>query len=222
MIVEGFDIRQATINDIPFLAETIIEAEKSGTDILPWSTIFGLSENDTKKYLSDMLSEEIDGCELSVSSFFVAETQGRVVAALSAWIEGIYNKPSAQLKGNLLSYVLPKECIKRALSIHPIIQEINIDYVPGSIQKGAGYVVKEFRNRKLFGILTEGIITHLLKIDPSVSKVYTQIYGCNIPAIKANEKADFKIVMIKESSNEEILDYLPSNKKLLMEKELFR
>lgn len=222
MKIGGFNIRQATTNDIPFLVDTIIEAEKSGTNILTWTTIFGLSEIDIKKYLSDMLMEEIDGCELSVSSFFIAEAEGRVVAALSAWIEGIYNRPSAQLKGNLLSYVLPKECIKRASAIHPIIQEVNIEYIPGSIQKGAGYVVKEFRNRKLFGILTEEIIKHLLKKDPNISQVFTQIYGCNIPAIKANEKVGFRTVMTKESSNKEILRYLPSNKKLLMKRELFR
>ena len=108
------------------------------------------------------------------------------------------------------------------MSIHPIIQEIHIEYIPGSIQKGAGYVVKEFRDKNLFGLLTDEIIKHLLKIRSKVSQAYTQIYGCNIPAIKANEKADFKVVMIKESSNEEILHYLPSNKKLLMKRELFR
>ena len=220
MIKEGFNIRQATKNDIPFLVDTVIEAEKSGTKVLPWSTIFGLSESEARRYLSEMLSEEIDGCELSVSSFLVAEKDGRVVAALSAWIEGLNNTPSSQLKGSLLSYVLPKESIIKASSIHPIIQEINIDYIPGTIQKGAGYVIKEFRNKKLFGILTDEIIRNLLRIDPNVSEVYTQIYECNIPAIKANEKAGFRIILQKESSNSEILNYLPSNKKLLMKKEL--
>ena len=61
-------IRSATIDDISFLVETIIEAEKSGTDRLSYSTVFGLSNEDTHKYLNDMLKEEIDGCELSVSS----------------------------------------------------------------------------------------------------------------------------------------------------------
>lgn len=222
MIEEGFKIRPATKDDIPFLVVTIIEAEKSGTNVLPWSTIFGLSEAETQRYLSEMLSEEIEGCELSVASFLVAEKEGRVVAALSAWIEGLNNAPSSQLKGNLLSYVLPKGSIIKASSIHPIIQEINIDYIPGTIQKGAGYVKNEFRNKKLFGILTDEIIRRLLLIDPNVSEVYTQIYGCNIPAIKANEKAGFRIILQKESSNSEILNYLPSNKKLLMKKELTR
>jgi hypothetical protein len=220
--MEEFTFRTATINDVPFLVETIIEAEKSGSNILSWTTIFGLSESDSKRYLTDMLKEEIDGCELSISSFLVAETNGKVVAALSAWIEGENNESSAFLKGNLLSYILPKDCIQKASLIQPLLQEIHIDYISGSIQKGAGYVAKDYRHKNLFRLLTDEIIGRLLKRYPSVTDAYTQIYGSNIAAIKANEKADFKIVMVKESSNEEILRYVPSNKKVLMKKELFK
>jgi len=220
MTVEGFNIRPATINDIPFLVDTIIEAEKSSADILSWTTIFGLTEEETRGYLSDMLSEEIEGCELSVSSFMVAEQNGQLVAALSAWAEAVDNKPSSSIKGDLLSFVLPKECIQKALKINYLIHEVHIDYIPGSIQKGAGYVIKEFRNRHLFGILTEEIINSILKSYPDISQAYTQIYGSNFAAIKANEKAGFEIVMVKETFDLEILKYLPSNKKLLMKKEL--
>jgi hypothetical protein len=220
--MEEFIFRTATIYDVPFLVETIIEAEKSGSNILSWTTIFGLSESDSKRYLTDMLKEEIDGCELSISSFLVAETKGQVVAALSAWVEGENNESSAFLKGNLLSYVLPKDCIQKASVIQPLLQEIHIDYIPGTIQKGAGYVAKDYRHRDLFRLLTDEIIEKLLKRIPSVTDAYTQIYGSNIAAIKANQKADFKIVMVKESSNEEILRYVPSNKKVLMKKELYK
>jgi len=220
--MEEFIFRTATINDVPFLVETIIEAEKSGSNILSWTTIFGLSESDSKRYLSDMLKEEIDGCELSISSFLVAETKGQVVAALSAWIEGENNESSAFLKGNLLSYILPNDCIQKASVIQPLLQEIHIDYIPGSIQKGAGYVAKDYRHRDLFRLLTDEIIGKLLKRNPSVTDAYTQIYASNIAAIKANQKADFKIVMVKESPNEEILRYVPSNKKVLMKKELYK
>lgn len=220
MIKNGFNIRQATIGDVPFLVDTIIEAEKSGTTILSYSRIFGLSEEVIRKYISDMLYEEVDGCELSISSFFVAEKNGQVVAALSGWVEGKDQISSAELKGNLLNYVLPKESIKKAIAASSFLQEIHIINVPGSIQKGAGYILKDFRNMHLFSMLTNEIIGHLLKTNPEVTQIYTQIYGCNIAAIRANEKSNFEIVMIKESPNEDILNYLPSNKKILMKKEL--
>jgi hypothetical protein len=219
--MNDYNIRKANIHDVPFLVDTIIEAEKSGTDILSYSTIFGLHEEESRKYIADMLLEEVDGCELSLSSFLVAESNGQVVAALSSWVEGMNNIPSSVLKGNLLSYVLPKECLKRVSAINSIVHTIHFDYIPGSMQKGAGYVIEKFRHRNLLGILTNEMIKNLGKSYPNISEVYTQVFGCNIPALKANEKADFKIVMIKESTNKEIFHYLPSNKKILMKKELF-
>lgn len=217
-MTDKFIFRNATINDAPFIVDTIIEAEKSGTDKLSYATIFGLSEEEVRKYLSDMLSEEIDGCELSISSFLIAECNGKTAAALSAWIEGIEGIPSAVLKGNLLNYVLPKKCIERAMTLNAMIREIHVEYLPNTIQIGAGYVASEFRGNKLLGLLNTEIIRRLLQIKPDILTVWAQIFSCNTPSIKTYEKANFIVVTTKESSNNEILNYLPSNKKIVMKK----
>jgi len=219
-MMDEFVYRLAGTGDIPFLVETIIEAEKSGTEILSYTTIFGLTEKEAKGYVAEMLEEEIDGCELSVSSFLVAEQDGEVVAALSSWVEAKEGISSAGLKGNLLGFVLPRESILKAASVSPVVRKIHMDYIPGTIQKGAGYVVKEFRHRNLFGLLTEKLIEHLLKSSPDVTEVYTQVFAGNIPAIKANEKIGFKIVDSIESDDETLLKLLPSNKKYLLKKVL--
>jgi len=215
-----FVFRNASINDVPFLVETIIEAEKSGTDKLSYSTIFGLSEAEVHKYLSAILNEEVDGCELSISSFLIAECEGKVVAALSAWIEGAEGIPSTMLKGNLLSYHLPKKYIERAIRINNIIREIHVEYTPNTIQIGAVYVAIDYRGNNLFRLLYTEMIARLLKIKPEVPTVFVQIFSCNTPSIRAFEKTGFFEVLIKESSREEILQYLPFNKKILMKKEL--
>lgn len=220
MISDGFIIRQATIGDVPFLVDTIVEAEKSGTDKLSYSSIFGLSEDDVKLYLADMLYQGIDGCELSVSSFLVAEKDGRIAAAVSAWIEGSHGVPSSVLKGNLLTNILPRESIEKASLIKLILRDMHIGYIQNSIQIGAGYVAKEFRGNNLLGILNDEIIERLSILKPDVSEVYVQIFSCNSIAININKKSNFKVILIKESLNYEILRYLPSNKKVLMKKEL--
>ncbi len=217
-MMSDFIIRAATVNDAPFLAETIIEAEKSGTDKLSYSTIFGLSEEDVRKYLIEILEEEIDGCELSVSSFIVAESNGRVAAALSAWVEGTEDVPSTLIKGNLLNYTLPKECIERAMSLNKMIRELHVEYLPKTIQIGAGYVAKEFRGNRLLGILNKEIITRLLNENTDVNSVWAQIFSCNVPSLKTYEKAGFKVVGTKESTKTEIENYLPSNKKYILTK----
>jgi hypothetical protein len=219
--MDEFFIRKATLNDVPFLVDTIIEAEKSGTDKLSYSTVFDLSVEEVRKYLADMLKEEVDGCELSISSFLVAEINGQVAAATSAWIEGIDGISSSILKGNLLSYILPKKCIQRATSLSPIIRDLHIEYIPDSIQLGSGYVSETFRGNNLCGLLISKQIEFLSQIRPDISEVFAQIFECNLPSIRMIEKLSFKPVMTKESSNEEVLHYLPFYKKILMKKELF-
>lgn len=220
--MNGFVIRKANVNDISFLVNTIIEAEKSGTDRLSYSTIFGLSEEESKRYINQMLLEEIDGCELSISSFLLAERNGRIAAAVGAWIEGIEGSPSSVLKGNLLSYILPKECLEKALSLNAIIRELHIENIQDTIQIGLVYVSIDYRGMNLAEILINEQIKRLLKIKPDITNVYVQVFADNIRAIKTYEKAKFEIVLVKESSNEKILNYLPSNKKVLMKRKILK
>lgn len=219
--MDGIIIRMAAKSDVAFLVETIIEAEKSGTGKLSYSTVFGLSEKESRKYITEMLLEEVDGCEISISSFIVAEKDGKAIAAVSAWIEGIEGIPSKILKGNLLNFILPKECIERATQLNHILHELHMEYFPGAIQKGAGYVLGRYRGNNLLGLLTDELIKRLLAIKPDIKEVFTQIYGSNFRAINANKKIGFKIVLTKESDNKVISLYLPSTNKVMMKKELY-
>lgn len=218
--MNDFIFRQANTNDIPFLVDTIIEAEKSGTEILSYSTIFGLNENEVRKYIAEMFLEEIDGCELSVSSFLIAEQDGQIAAAVGAWIEGIEGIPSNVLKGNLLNFTLPKKCIDKAFSLNDILRQSHIEYIPNTIQIGVVYVAKQFRGMNLVSSLIDKQLSQLTQNQLSVSESYIQVFGNNLPAIKAYEKANFKVHLIRETHNKEILNYLPSDTKILMKREL--
>lgn len=219
--MEGIEIRNATINDVPFLVDTIIEAEKSGTDKLTYTTIFGLTEEESRKYIADMLLEEVDGCELSISSFLVAQSEGQVVAAVSAWIEGIEGISSTVLKGNLLNFTLPKKCIEKAASLNSILRDLHIEYDPDTIQLGNGHVLKAFRGNNLLGHLITLKMEQLSRMRPDISEAFSQIFECNTPSIRTCEKLNFTRVLLKKSSNEEILRYLPYHSKVQMRKELF-
>jgi hypothetical protein len=219
--MDEFCTRPATTQDVPFLVDTIIEAEKSGTEKLSYSTVFGFSEEEARKYIADMLLEEIDGCELSISSFILAEKDGKIAAAASAWIEGMEGIPSPVLKGNLLTYTLPKECIDKAVTVNRILRDLHFEYTSGTMQLGLVYVSADFRGLNLVELLINRQILHLHEIRPDITEMYVQVFGNNLPAIKAYEKVNFKVAMVKESPNMEILHYLPSNRKILMKKELF-
>ena len=55
-------IRKATLNDVEFIATVIIEAEKSMTNNFGLANFFELSEEDIRKYIIQILEEEVDGC----------------------------------------------------------------------------------------------------------------------------------------------------------------
>jgi hypothetical protein len=174
----------------------------------------------TDMIFRDATSKDIPFLELSVSSFLVLETKGQVVAAVSAWIEGSEGISSSILKGNLLSYTLPKFCIERATSLNPIINDLHIEYAPNSIQLGNGHVLKDFRGNNLLRILMDKKIELLSKIKTDISEAYAQIYACNTPSIRTCERMNFEKILLKESLNKETIKYLPYDKKILMKKEL--
>lgn len=218
--MNSIKIRKANLKDIPFLTKTIIEAEKSGTTILSYSAIFGLNEFEIEMLISKMLSEEIEDCELSISSFLIAEENGITAASLSGWLENASGIPSAVLKGNLLNYFLPRESFEKAAACAKYTKELHIDYVPNSFQIGAGYVAESFRGRQLLGLLTEELINRLTTQYPSANEIYAQIFDCNIPSLKTYQRAGFEIINTKISKEKKITDYLPSSKKILLKKNL--
>lgn len=215
-----FRYRPATAEDIPFLVDTIIEAEKSGTSILTYTTIFGLEESEAKVYIAKMLEEEVDGCELSVSGFILAEIENNIVGAVGAWIEGSEGISSTALKGNLLQYVLPNQCLVKASSLNKIVSDLHIDYIDNTIQIGLVYVAPAARGKGLVSALIDRKIIELRQSSPEIKIAYVQVFGNNIPAIKAYEKAGFKIIHTKEASQKETINYMPHTSKILMQKNI--
>ena len=218
--LDGVCYRGATIKDVYFIVDAIVEAEKSGTDRLSYSAIFGLTEEEVRRYLAIMLSEEIDGCgELSISNYLLAEKGNQLIAASCAWVEGAEGMPTAVLKGNLLIFSLPEKVIERTIRLQKIFHELHFDYKNGAAFMGAGYVVKEFRGNNLLMILKDKQLNYF-RTNPDISEAYVDTFSCSKAALRTNEKLGFQVLRIKESNTTEILNYLPSNKKLLLRKVL--
>ena len=220
MTQQDIMVRTATAEDVPFLVDTIIEAEKSGTTILTYSTIFGLSEEDARKYIANMLLEEVDGCELSISSFLLAEKEGRIAGAVGAWIEGYEGVPSSILKGNLLNYTLPKSCIEKASALNNLVKELHIEYKDHSIQIGLVYVSAAFRGQGLANILIDAQVKQLMELSPGITESFVQVFGNNIAAIRSYEKSGYIVVLEKKSEDSRIIKYFPSSSKVLMKRVL--
>lgn len=217
---EDIIIRSANKQDIDFLVDTIVFAEKSGTDVFGLANLFGCTEEKMRYYIGKMLEEEIDGCEFSISSFVVAEYQGRTVSALGGWIEGQNESglPSAILKSNLVGYCLPVESILKSQSMQIIVGPIQIPRERETYQLEYAYTIPDYRGKGFLGCIFEW---HLKKaLSRGVRKMQLHVFANNIPAIKSYEKLEFKEVGRFVSGHGNTTQYYPSNTILLMERDL--
>ena len=214
----NYKMRKATIKDIPFIVETVIEAEKSGTSKLGLATLFHLKEIEIRKYLTSIFSEEINGCEFSLSSFIVIDFEGQSVAAAGGWIEGKNEDglPSSILKANLLNYYFPKQSLFQMKERIDIISGIQIERECDSYQIEYVYIKPEFRGNGLLKTLIEAHVKQALGCD----KMFVQVFDNNKNAIKAYENVGFKVCQSFRSDHVETKNYLPCDTKLLMIKQL--
>ena len=216
-----YSIRKATLGDVAFIAEVIVGAEKSMTDKLGLGTIFDLSEERLKQLLISMLEEEVDGCEFSLSSFFVTLNKGKTVAAMGGWLEGYYdNIPSSLIKSNLISYFFSREKILKAQEKSEIIKGLQLEREKGTYQLEYVYVDPDHRGKELTKYLQEAHFAYAKQLYPGIKKVQAQEFESNLSSIRTLEKAGFKLAKKHVSYDENILNYLPFNVKVLMEKSI--
>ena len=213
-------IRPATLNDVDFIVTTIIEAEKSSTDKIGPANYFEISEEDYRKYLIQMLEEKIDGCEISISSYVIAEYEGEVVAARGGWLEGDNedNNSSAVLKSNIFTYILPKENLLKGQSKHEIVKDIMIEREMGAFQFENSYTIPAFRGLHILGELDKYMIQ--LAIQKGAKKIQTFLCKNNDKSIKARLRSGFCVVRSYTSHHPLIKDYYPDDTLLLMERDL--
>lgn len=213
-------IRPATINDVEFIATTIIEAEKSSTDKIGPANYFEISESDYRNYLIQMLEEEIDGCEISITSFVVAEYNGEIVAARGGWLEGENedNASSSMLKSNLFAFVLPKENLMKGQNKYDIVKDILIEREMGTYQLENSFTKPEFRGHHIMAKLDAYHID--IAIRKGVKKIQAHVSKDNEKSLKACERSGFHIVRYYTSTHPQVKEYYPDDTMILLEREL--
>lgn len=213
-------IRKASIGDVEFLADVIIGAEKSFTNNLGLAKFFDLSEEKVRELIIAMLNEEVDGCEFSISSFFIAWCGDKAVGAVGGWPEGYYDGVSSNmLKSNLISFIFPKENVAKAQAKMEMIKEmLQIERPPGTYQIEYGYVDNEHRGKRITDRLMDAHRAHAKELDPNITLMQVSCFETNQTSIKMHMKNGFEIIKKYVCDNEEIFNYMPHNVKVLLER----
>lgn len=224
---EEIKIRRATLNDVDFLVDTIVAAEKSGTDNFGLAKLFELSEGEMRTYIKAMLEEEVDGCEFSVSSFLVADHQGKAVSAFAGWVEGQNEDgmSSALLKSNLIGYCLPMENVMKSQSKSDIVRPLQIEREEGTYQLEYSYTLPEYRGK---GIMKDIINMHIVDYQQNthphhhqeggIRKIQVHVFANNEAAIGTYKRCGFEITKEYNLNNQLVEQYFPYHTILLMER----
>ena len=217
---EKLIIRPASIRDIDFVVTTIIEAEKSSTDRIGPANYFEISEDDYRKYLHQMLEEEIDGCEISINNFVVAEYEGETVAARGGWLEGDNEEglPSSMIKSNLFAYFLPTEKLLKGKNKYDIVKGLMIEREMGTYQLEFSYTKPEFRGYHIMAMLDA---YHINKAkEKGAKKIQVHVSKGNAKALKARERSGFHAVGYFTSNHPQVKEYYPDDTIVLFEREV--
>lgn len=217
---EEITIRRATLDDVDFLVDTIVAAEKSGTDNFGLAKLFELSECEMRTYIKAMLEEEIDGCEFSISSFLVGEHHGKVVSAFAGWVEGQNEDelPSAILKSNLIGYCLPVENVLKSQSKSDIVKPLQIKREEGTYQLEYSFTKPDYQGKGIMGAIIDAHVQQAFSLG--VKKMQVHVFENNPAAIRTYEKKGFKVTGRFESGHPLTSYYFPFNVELLMEQKL--
>lgn len=211
-------IRSAVLGDIDFLVETVIQAEKSSSGMCGMANYFEVTEDELRNYIKQAFEEEVDGCELSVSSFLVVEYEGKVVAAMGGWLEGDNedNMPSSLLKSNLLMYVIPRDKVLKSQKNAVVIKDLNVEKEKGAYQLEYSYILPEHRGQFLLQDLTDAHLTRAKAL--SAQKIQGHAFEANKIILLINKSMGFKITKKYVSKHPMILKFYPYDTIVLMEK----
>ncbi len=215
--MEDIQLRWATLADIPLIVETIIASEKSGTDILPLATMFGITEEVVRECLVQILEEEEPGCEFSLSSYVVAEQNGVAGAALGGWYDDL-ERPSSIIKANLVGYYFPRESFDTLRSNAAVVADTLIKREPGSYQFENMIVGEQFRGKGMVKRLTDFHVANAHANHPLARKIQGQVFVHNEAALHAHSKNGFVQIKIYTSANPKVETLLPNKSKVLIEK----
>lgn len=210
-------IRQATADDKDFIITTIIEAEKSGSDVISYCAIFGITTEELRQVFHNILDENIPGQELCIDSFLIAEDDGEYAGALAGWIEGLDGMSANMIKSNLLMYYMNREAMMQAMPAMKLIGEVSIERENGVLQIESGYVVPAHRGKRIFALLTEAHIKRWQERGETFSRAHIMMMGNNTGAKILYEKMGFREANRKTLNSPIITTLLPGDTKLLME-----
>ncbi|HBG70178.1 MAG: hypothetical protein A2W93_10600 [Bacteroidetes bacterium GWF2_43_63] len=213
----NYTIRRAKESDYRFLAEAILKADigSTGTNT-SYAALFGISYEQARDAIEAMMPEEVEGCEFSPFHFLVAEYEGKPVACISAWIEGLDGVSSWMVRSVLMQQYYPKGALEFVQNQKHITDKMMVHRTDGDLQFESAFVAEEHRGKGLITKLFKAHVAKYLLQQYPVSNAELMTYIENKTAIHAYEKMGFTITERTYCDDPDVLKYFPGAGMLLM------
>ncbi|MCL5029597.1 MAG: hypothetical protein M1480_11355 [Bacteroidetes bacterium] len=215
-MIENLSIRQATFEDINFIIETIIEADKSSTDKISICNIFSLTKDEYKELLRNILLSGFENNEFSLKGFLIIKNKSNKFGALCSWVEGIDGIANNIISSNLILSFINRERLNNIKENMHLANSLSLDREQNVIQFEYGYVIENQRRKKIFTtLIVESIRKHFN--SGHQAKVQTILYRDNYKSFLAFEKLGFKVKAERKNEDSDIYKIFSYNSKVLME-----
>jgi translation initiation factor 4G len=208
--------RRATPDDVPFIVECLLASESSGTDVISYQRIFGLSEPELRTFFVQLAGEEVSGNEFSYVNYWIAHSYNTPIAGTAAWIEAADGMASNTIKTQLLSYFLGAERFLAAKSKLEKVAAIDIERAPGTLQLDSIAVRPSYRGQGVLQALIAHVLHHFKTHHPKVNEAQILLMAENVSARRAYEKSGFVVQQSTRSKDPEVPKLVPGTGRILM------
>lgn len=204
-------VREANADDAEFMAQVVLEAEATGSEITSYRKMFDLPKAQLIAAFSNGLKNSPPGHALSLHNFFIVEVNGKPAAGLSAYIEGS-NGDSSHLTTAFLMQVIPRNILSAGFRLLRDNSEVSLAKTTNTLQIDCVATIPEYRGKGCLKLLLQSVLGQARQQHVKVAEI--QVWMQNTSAIKAYEALGFVI------SREAKSDKFPGNGKLVMTKSI--
>lgn len=203
-------ITPAGPEDLEIVLDTIIEAEKSGSEIISSCLIFEMSEQEYRELITTILLENHEDYEFSLSGFLVAKYKDENIGALGSWIESKGGIDSSIIKANALFTTMDRD---KLIAVQPNLKTLrgtSFSRTPGALQLEYAYVKPEYRRKGVFTKLIRGQIARYLKTESALNAAEAVLFKENYKSYTCYGKLNFveqEGINLKNQPSEKFFPY---------------
>ena len=210
-------IRPAVNSDLDFIFTCIIESEKSGSNIFPYTAILGISESEFIAGLKEIFEEEIPNQPWYLDHWIIYEIDGCPAAGLCYWIEQSGMSGSEMLKSQMLSFQFSEQWKRNSNNLQKV-SNLSIPRKKDYIQLEHLFTHTDFRGKGLMKQLINWAINSN-KLGDGLQNFEIQLLKGNSAALSLYEYMGFSVESTQCEPEVERLTLLSSTCKVQMIKQ---